>query len=100
MASGSFTQPPTGGALEIDITTFFLSLGSSALIHLGDASMPDGTKAVDLEMAHQSIDLLALMKEKTKGNLSPEEARFLESLIADLRLRYVQKTQSSPAAHP
>ena len=73
---------------------FVLSLGSSAFVHLGDAPHPETGKALepDLALAHQTIDLLAMLQEKTKGNLTPEEEKFLENLLTDLRLRYVQKT--------
>ena len=76
----------------IDFGTFLLSVGSSALIHLGEAPDPNSgeTQPKNLALAQQSIDLLALMQEKTKGNLTADEARFLETLLHDLRLKYVQ----------
>jgi Domain of unknown function (DUF1844) len=78
----------------IDFYTFVLSLGSSAFVHLGDTPHPETGEAVppDLPLAKQTIDILAMLAEKTKGNLTDEEARFLENLLADLRLRFVQKT--------
>jgi len=78
---------------EIDFQTFVLSFFSSALMHMGDSSapMPDGLKAeVDLPLARQTIDLLALLQEKTKGNLSAEEERTLDQILYDLRMRYVE----------
>lgn len=78
---------------EIDFQTFVLSFFSSALMHLGDASvpMPEGTGAeVNLPMARQTIDLLALLQEKTKTNLSAEEERTLDQVLYDLRMRYVE----------
>ena len=65
----------------IDFYTFVLSLGSSAFVHLGDAPHPEtGTPAPpDLLLAHQTIDILAMLREKTKGNLTPEEEKFLGS---------------------
>jgi hypothetical protein len=79
-----------GGLPPVDFHTFVLSLGSSALIHLGDLERPEAGKAEkDLPMAKHTIDLLSMLQDKTKGNLSAEEAALLESLLYDLRLRYV-----------
>ena len=77
----------------IDFYTFILSLGSSALIHLGDAPHPETNERIEpnLPVAHQSIDILAMLQVKTRGNLTPAEEKFLENLLTDLRLRYVQK---------
>ena len=78
----------------IDFYTFVLSLGSSAFVHLGDAPHPDTGEASppNLPLAKQAIDILVMLREKTKGNLTAEEDRFLENLLTDLRFRYVQKT--------
>jgi len=86
------------GKPGIDFSTFMISLGSSALVHLGDAPDPTSNEkaAPDLPMAQQSIDLLALLQEKTKGNLTPDEARFLETLLYDLRMRYLSVAQKKP----
>jgi len=79
---------------QIDFYTFILSLASSAFVHLGDAPHPETGEAAkpDLALAHQAIDILAMLQEKTTGNLTPEEAKFLDNLLTDLRLRFVQKT--------
>ena len=76
---------------RLDFNAFVLSLGSSALIHLGEAPDPVSgkTQDPDLPLAQQSIDLLALLQEKTRGNLNEDEARFLDTLLYDLRVRYV-----------
>jgi hypothetical protein len=85
------------GAGTIDFYTFCLSLGSSAFIHLGDLPHPEGGHHVpDLALAKQTIDLLVMLQQKTKGNLSDEEAKFLENLLVDLRLRYVGKASGKP----
>ena len=78
----------------IDFYTFVLSLGSSAFVHLGDAPHPETGEPVEpnLALAHQAIDILVMLREKTKGNLTSEEERFLENLLTDLRFRFVQKT--------
>jgi hypothetical protein len=81
------------GQPEIDFYTFLLSLGSSAFIHLGDVPHPEaGNAQENLVLAKQTIDILGMLEQKTKGNLTPEEEKFLENLLLDLRLRYVQKT--------
>ncbi len=66
----------------------------SAFVHLGDAPHPDTGKPAppDLALAHQTIDIIAMLREKTKGNLTPEEEKFMENLLMDLRLRFVQKS--------
>jgi hypothetical protein len=77
---------------EIDFSTFILSLSSSALLHLGLIENPH-TKRIDrnLELAKQTIDILGMMKDKTKGNLSHDEDNLIENLLTDLRLKYVDE---------
>src|SRR5207244_13464269 len=87
---------------RLDFNALVLSLGSSALIHLGEAPDPvtGKTQEPDLGLAQQSIDLLVLLQEKTRGNLSEEEAHFLDTLLYDLRVRYVAaagKPRKQPA---
>ena len=86
-------------APTLDFSALVLSLGSSAIVHLGEAPDPTtGQKAgqPELPMAQQSIDLLAMLQEKTRGNLTSEEARFLENMLFDLRMLYVQVSQRTP----
>jgi hypothetical protein len=79
----------------VDFTTFVVSLSHSALLHLGDAPHPvDGKSGVDLPMARQTIDLLALIQEKTHGNLTGAEEQVLTQSLYDLRVRYVEVSQS------
>lgn len=84
-------DPNTPG--PIDFYTFVLSLGSSAFVHMGDAPHPETGERMtpNLQVAHQTIDILAMLQEKTRGNLTPQEEKFLENLLTDLRLRYVAK---------
>jgi len=78
----------------VDFTTFVLSLSHSALLHLGDAPDPSGAMSeVDLPMARQTIDLLALIQEKTHGNLTGAEEQMLTQALYDLRLRFVEVSQ-------
>jgi hypothetical protein len=83
----------------IDFYTFVLSLGSSAFVHLGDAPNPETgeTSAPNLPVAHQTIDILAMLREKTRGNLTPAEEKFLDNMLTDLRLRYVQRAGGGQA---
>lgn len=76
----------------LDWNTFVLSLSTSALMHLGEVA--DEATPPKLSLAKQTIDLLALLEEKTKGNLSGEEERLLSEILFDLRMRYVAKAKS------
>jgi len=79
---------------------FVLSLASSAAIHFGD--MPDpmtGERAeINLDGAAQMIEILALLDQKTRGNLTAEERQILEQVLYELRLRFVEASGASPAA--
>jgi hypothetical protein len=83
-------QSPPAGSGRIDFTAFLLGLASSALIHMGATAHPEtGRIERDEALARQSLDLLAMLKEKTRGNLSPEEERFFAALLTDLRLKFI-----------
>ena len=78
---------------ELNFATFVFSLSSSALLHFGEIPDPTtGTKKTNLPMAKQTIDILAMLEEKTKGNLTNEEGEFLKNILYDLRMRYVKET--------
>jgi hypothetical protein len=80
----------------IDFATFVLSLSHSALVHLGDAPDPSGgAPKRDVLMAKQTIDLLAVIQEKTAGNLTGEEERLLDQVMYDLRMRYEEVVRES-----
>jgi hypothetical protein len=77
----------------IDFHTFVLSLGSSALLHLGELERPDAAgPQIDLPMAKNTIDILSMLQDKTRGNLTPEEQKLIDGLVYDLKLRYVDAT--------
>lgn len=81
-------------APDIDFNTLVLSLSTSALMHLG--KLPDAEHAtVNLAHAKQSIDCIALLEEKTRGNLTGEEERLLSEVLYDLRLRFVAATKEA-----
>ncbi|MGE5790131.1 MAG: DUF1844 domain-containing protein [Syntrophaceae bacterium] len=78
---------------DLNFSTFVFSLGTSAMYHFGDFPDPVTKKAErNLEAAKQTIDILGILKDKTKGNLSDDEDRLLESLLYELRMRYVRET--------
>lgn len=93
---GKEKEDETGGGkekaldLEINFSTFILSLGSSVMLNFGEVPDPiTGKKEKNLSMAKQTIDILSLLKEKTKGNLTEDEENLLENLLADLKMQYV-----------
>jgi len=78
----------------VDFHTFVLSLGSSALLHLGELEHPEGgASEKDLPLAKHTIDILSMLEEKTKGNLTSAEEKLIQSLLYDLRLRYVNASK-------
>jgi len=80
---------------QIDFSTFVLSLGSSALVHLGEIEHPEsGQGRENLQLARQTIDILAMLQERTRGNLTSEESHFLADLLAELRLRFVERSRN------
>ena len=79
---------------EVNFNSLIFSLSSSALINLGEIADPhSGQKQKDLPLAKHTIDTIAMLQDKTKGNLNPEEQRFLDTILADLRWRYVKMAE-------
>jgi hypothetical protein len=82
-------QPPP--VPEITFSTFVYSLSTSVLVHLGEIPEPITEKMdKNLPLAKQTIDILGILQEKTKGNLTHEEENLLDSFLYDLRMRYVK----------
>lgn len=81
---------PDDALPPLDFTTFVLSLSTSALVNLGEIPAPDGQTLRDLPMARQTIDVIGLLRDKTRGNLTGEEERLLEQVLLDLRLKFVE----------
>jgi hypothetical protein len=78
----------------ITFTGFVMSLATTAAVHFGDIADPaSGARAANLPAASQMIDILAMLQEKTKGNLSPDESGLVDNLLYELRLRYVEASQ-------
>ncbi len=93
---GRFDRPegPSAVLPEIDFSSFIFSLSTSALLHLGEIPDPmTRERHKDLPLAKQTIDILGMLEEKTKGNLAPDEGKLLETILSDLRLRFVQEAK-------
>ena len=91
MADEKPTEAKDEGMPSVDFSTFVLSLSHSALMHLGEAPDPETGKMLpSIPLAKQTIDLIGMLEEKTKGNLTGEEERLLGQILFDLRLRYVE----------
>lgn len=83
---------------QVDFSSFIFSLSTSALIHFGDIPDPITKKTEkNLPMIRQTIDLLNVLKDKTKGNLTKEEEELLDNVLYDLRMRYVRKSKPKQA---
>ena len=86
----SDTQMP-----EMNFPTFIFSLNASALFHLGVVEDPGtGKKEKNFPLAKQTIDILGMLEEKTRGNLSSDEENLLKNILTDLRLMFVKETAS------
>ena len=86
---------------RVDFSSLCLSLGTSALYHLGVVGDPEtGAKAPapNLPLAGQTIDILEMLKVKTQGNLEAEETKLLEGLLFELRMRFVEVRDSQGGA--
>ncbi|NPB09485.1 MAG: DUF1844 domain-containing protein [Thermodesulfobacteria bacterium] len=76
---------------EVTFSMFILSLNTSALVHLGQLPDPETQeKKVDLQLARQTIDILDMLREKTRGNLTKEEEKLLDSILYELRMLYLK----------
>jgi len=90
-APRSAPRPP------VDFTTFVLSLASTAMIQLGIAPNPEtGKQESDPELARETIDLLGMLRDKTRGNLTPEESKFFDAVLYDLRVQFVEASRARP----
>ncbi|MCX8111444.1 MAG: DUF1844 domain-containing protein [Syntrophorhabdaceae bacterium] len=75
----------------LNFSTFILSLSTSVLVNLGELPDPlSNEKKVDLTLAKHSIDVIEMLKEKTKGNLTEEEDRLINNILYDLMMKYVE----------
>jgi hypothetical protein len=80
---------PNESLSPMDFSTFVLSLASSAMVNLGMVENEGSLKGEpDLMAARQLIDIISVLEEKTRGNLSESETKLLKSLLYDLRVQY------------
>ena len=76
---------------KIDFSSFVLSLYSSGLVQLGKVEDPStGKTSVNLELAKHTIDMIAMLEDKTRGNLNSEEENLLKALLSEMRMAYVE----------
>jgi hypothetical protein len=81
---------------QTSFLAFVMSLATTAAVHFGDIEDPSaGTAQRNLPAAAQMIELLAMLQDKTKGNLDPEEHQFLDQVLYELRMRFVSLTQEA-----
>jgi hypothetical protein len=73
---------------QVSFSSFIVSLATSAMGHLGEG--PGAEQ--DLPLAKQTIDLLGVLRDKTKGNLDDEEGKLLEAVLYETRMKYMEKT--------
>ncbi|GJL56515.1 MAG: hypothetical protein NPIRA02_36470 [Nitrospirales bacterium] len=95
--SSSKSSEPQDSGPPITFSSFVFSLGTSALMLMGeslDSKQP--SVPVNLPQAKEVVDILSMLDEKTKGNLSPEEASVLGDMLYTLRMKYVGLTSGSP----
>jgi hypothetical protein len=88
----TFVMHDTEGPLTF--SAVLLGVASTTLIHLGASPNPEtGETQVDLSTARQWIDVLELLREKTRGNLTADEEQLIGSLLNDLRLRFISASR-------
>jgi hypothetical protein len=77
---------------DLSFTAFVLSLASTAAVHFGDLPDPVSGKPLEpnLDGASQMIEILGLLDQKTRGNLTAEERQVLEQVLYELRMRFVE----------
>jgi hypothetical protein len=84
---------------SIDFSMLILSLSQTALVHLGEAEDPEAPAGAkrqrNLPLARQTIDMLGMLQEKTKGNLSGSEETLIDQILYDLRMRFVEVSKST-----
>ncbi|HYK90678.1 MAG TPA: DUF1844 domain-containing protein [Acidobacteriota bacterium] len=86
-------EVPPGTGARIDFPSYILSYYTQGLVLLGEVPNPyTNKKEEDVEAAHHMIDILSMLEEKTKGNLSKEEEQLLGSVLYELRMKFMAKT--------
>lgn len=86
------------GDVPCSFAQFLVSLGSSALVHLGEVVDPTvGQRQQDLKLARHTINVLEVLRTKTRGNLDGDEARLLDALLEDLNAKYAEARAERPS---
>ena len=81
----------TKGPVKVDFSSFILSLYSSGLVQLGKVEDPiSGKKNINLDLAKHTIEMIVMLEEKTKGNLTEDENNLFRSIVSDMRIAFVE----------
>jgi hypothetical protein len=92
-APSATRQPEAGPVGEINFASFMVGLSTQALFHLGEIVDPQaGAPQVDLPAAQQLIDIVGMLKDKTRGNLDQHEQALINEILFELRMKYVERT--------
>ncbi len=83
---------------EMDFGTLIASLATSALLHLGESISEEEPSSIDLPLAKQSIEIIGMLREKTRGNLTHSEQQLIDEVLFDLRRRYMHASGSGGEA--
>ena len=75
---------------HLDFSGLILGFSSAALHYLGVAAVPGRETALNLPLAKQNIEIIRMLSEKTKGNLTADETKLVQQLLADLQLKWVE----------
>jgi Domain of unknown function (DUF1844) len=92
-ASSASNPEPATPLPMIDFSTFVMSLNASALVNLGVIPDPvTGKSDKNLPLGKQTIDIIGMLEDKTRGNLTPDEAKLIKGMLYDLRITYVRQS--------
>jgi hypothetical protein len=100
--TASWRVPPDDAQAmpQVSLSTFILSLASTALVQLGEVPNPEsGQLEHNLALGKHTIDVLDMLRSKTRSSLDEEEQRLLDGILYELRMKYVLKTSSASGAH-
>jgi hypothetical protein len=91
----SVQASPIDPKIPITFSAFVVTLVQSAMVHLGEAPNPEtGGKNMDLSMARHTIDVLTMLKQKTNGNRSDDETKLLDTLLYEVRTKFLTASGS------
>ena len=88
------------GHLPVNFSSFVISMGSSALMLMGEQLDPQQpSMPLNLPQAKEIIDLLSMLEEKTRGNLTPDEQVVMKDMLYALRMKFVSLTSGKSSLH-